>query len=356
MPSRPIKFASGKSMPNRFILAPMTNSQSHEDGILSDDEYHWLTMRAKGGFGMTMTCAAHVQADGKGFPGQLGVFDDKHLPGLKRLASGIQEHGSLAIVQLHHAGMRSPENLISGQPHAPSAQAKYNARGLSLEEVFTLRDDFIAAAKRSEKAGFDGVEIHGAHGYILAQFLSPEINQRTDQYGGTLENRSRLIVEIIDGIRATCSSDFILGLRLSPERFGMRLSEIKAFCQQCINSGKLDFLDISLWDSFKDPHEEEHQGQSLLSHFTSLDWKNTKLTVAGKIGTAEEVRKILESGVDFVGIGRAGILHHDFPKRVIQNPDFVSTPNPVTRDYLRKEGLGEKFVEYMGRWEGFVAD
>jgi 2,4-dienoyl-CoA reductase-like NADH-dependent reductase (Old Yellow Enzyme family) len=91
------------------MLAPLTNSQSAADGTLSDEEYRWLTMRAEGGFALTMTCASHVQAVGQGFPGQLGCFDDAHIPGLARLAEGIKQHDSLAVVQLHHAGRRSPK-------------------------------------------------------------------------------------------------------------------------------------------------------------------------------------------------------------------------------------------------------
>src|ERR1700755_2402963 len=105
----PMSFAHGPAMKNRFMLAPLTNLQSHPDGRLSDDEFRWLTYRAKGGFGLTMTCAAHVQAVGQGFPGQLGVFSDIHLEGLTRLATAIRAAGSLAAVQLHHAGNRSPK-------------------------------------------------------------------------------------------------------------------------------------------------------------------------------------------------------------------------------------------------------
>ncbi|MDR3510016.1 MAG: NADH:flavin oxidoreductase, partial [Caulobacteraceae bacterium] len=186
MPSlfEPLSFAHGPAMKNRFMLAPLTNLQSHPDGTLSDDEFHWLTMRAKGGFGLTMTCAAHVQRVGQGFPGQLGVFSDVHLPGLTRLAAAIKAAGSLAVVQLHHAGMRSPEGLIGEKPHCPSDNEETGARGLTEAEVEQLAEDFIAAAVRAERAGFDGVEIHGAHGYVLCQFLSPEINRRTDRWGG----------------------------------------------------------------------------------------------------------------------------------------------------------------------------
>ena len=142
-------------MKNRFMLAPLTNTQSHEDGVLSDDEFHWLTMRAQGGFGLTMTCAAHVQAKGKGFPGQLGVFDDAHIPGLTRLADAIRKHDSVSIVQLHHAGMRSPADIIGTAPLCPSDDAETGARALSLNEVEKLIEDFVLAAERADKAGFD---------------------------------------------------------------------------------------------------------------------------------------------------------------------------------------------------------
>lgn len=349
-----IQFLCGANMKNRFGLAPMTNCQSGEDGQLSDDEFKWLTKRAEGGFGLTMTCASHVQAIGKGFPGQLGIFSDNLMEGHQRLAAEIKSHGSLAVIQLHHAGMRSPKELIGEAPVCPSNSEKHGARALSLEEVHRLRDDFISAAIRAQKCGYDGGEIHGAHGYILAQFLSEKINQRSDEYGGSLENRSRLIFEIISGIREKCGSDFLLGLRLSPERFGMELGEIKTLCKQLIEDGQLDFLDISLWDSFKMPEEEEHQHKSLLQHFTDIDFKNVKLTVAGKIMTAKNVQELLDAGVDFVSVGRAAILHHDFPKKCQDDSAFESTALPVSRDYLAKEALGEKFINYMSGWPDFV--
>ena len=137
-PFQPMTFLRGPAMKNRLMLAPLTNLQSHPDGRLSDDEYHWLTMRAKGGFGLTMSCAAHVQAIGQGFPGQLGIFGDEHLPGLRRLADGIREHDSVSVVQLHHAGMRSPQDLIGTTPVSPSADSETGARALSLDEVEAL--------------------------------------------------------------------------------------------------------------------------------------------------------------------------------------------------------------------------
>ncbi|MBV9332118.1 MAG: NADH:flavin oxidoreductase [Alphaproteobacteria bacterium] len=325
------------------------------DGTLSEDEFRWLTLRAKGGFGLTMTCAAHVQRIGQGFPGQLGIFSDEHIPGLARLASRIRSEGSIAVAQLHHAGMRSPAELIGQQPVCPSDNQETKARALSGAEVEQLADDFIAAAVRAERSGFDGVELHNAHGYILAQFLSSEINLRNDKWGGTLDNRVRLLNLIIDGIRARTRDDFSLGVRLSPERFGLKLAETREVAGALMASGKLDYLDISLWDVFKKPVETEFT-DSLMSYFTSLNRSKTRLGVAGKIASADDVRRVLGGGADFAIIGRAAILHHDYPHRVSADPHFAPVALPVTEAYLREQGLGEKFVGYMRGWKGFVAE
>ena len=352
----PLTLKRGPALKNRFMLAPLTNTQSHADGRLSDDEFRWLTMRAEGGFGLTMTCASHVQRVGQGFPGQLGCWNDMHIEGLTRLAAAIKAQNSHAVVQLHHAGMRSPKDLIGQAPLCPSDDAQTGARAMTLAEVHQLRDDFIAAARRAERAGFHGVELHGAHGYVLCEFLSPEINRREDAYGGSLENRSRILFEIIDGVRAMCGPNFSLGVRLSPERFGLRLEEIAQVAQRLMREDNIEYLDMSLWDVFKEPEEQHLKGRSLNSYFTSLDRGNVRLGAAGKLTTGEGVHRAMETGLDYVVIGRAAILHHDLPKRVAADPDFKPTPLPVTPDYLHNEGLSETFVGYMRAWKGFVAD
>jgi 2,4-dienoyl-CoA reductase-like NADH-dependent reductase (Old Yellow Enzyme family) len=342
---KPLSFAHGPTHKNRFMLAPLTNLQSHPDGRLSDEEFHWLTMRAKGGFGLTMTCAAHVQAVGQGFPGQLGVFGDQHLEGLTRLAAKIREHGSVSAVQLHHAGNRSPAELV-GQAVCPSDDPETGARGLTTAEVEQLVEDFVAAAVRADTAGFDGVELHGAHGYILAQFFSPEVNRRTDRYGGSLENRTRILFEIIDGVRRRTRPDFQLGVRLSPERFGLRLAEIRELAEQVMTDGRVDYLDMSLWDVFKEPVEEAFKGRSLMSWFTELKRGDCRLGVAGKITSAAIAAEMLDQGADYVLIGRAAILHHDFAERA-RDPAFTQVPPPVSAEYLKGEGVSPTFVEYL---------
>jgi len=322
---------------------------------MSEDEFNWLAYRATGGFGLVMTCAAHVQRIGQGFPGQLGVWSDAHLPGLSRLAAAIRADGALSSVQLHHAGLRAPKELTGAAPVGPSEDADTGTRALSLGEVEQLVEDFVAAAVRAQTAGFDGVEIHGAHGYILCAFLSPQTNRREDRYGGSLENRARILFEIIEGVRARTRPDFQLGLRLSPERFGLRFAEQREVASRVLADGRLDYLDMSLWDSFKAPAETEFAHRPLIDWFTDLPRGATRLGVAGKLMSGPDCQRALDHGADFVLLGRAAILHHDFPQKAAADPAFRAVSLPVPRQHLIDERVGPAFVTYLDGWKGFVA-
>ena len=223
-----------------------------------------------------------------------------------------------------------------------------------MKEIKQLKNDFVNAAFRAKKSGYDGVEVHAAHGYILTQFLSHEINKRKDEYGGSLIGRSRILFEIIAEIRKICGDTFLLGVRLSPEKFGMDIFEAKEICKRLSDENIIDFIDLSLWEFDKLPEEEAYKNKSLLSHFTELDFKNVLLTIAGKIRSGNDVNKVLAAGVDFVTIGRSAILHHDFPKRVIDNVNFEPIATPVSEEYLTKEGLGKNFIQYLRKWPKFV--
>jgi 2,4-dienoyl-CoA reductase-like NADH-dependent reductase (Old Yellow Enzyme family) len=352
----PLTLTRGGALKNRFVLAPMTNGQSHDDGRLGDAEYRWLVKRAEGGFGLTMTCAATVQKEGIGFNGQLGIYRDDHLEGLQRLAAGIKAHQSHAVVQLHHAGMRSPIAHIGRAPQCPSDDAETGAKAMTHDEVKQSIDAFVAAARRADRAGFDGVELHGAHGYLICEFLSPEINRRDDEYGGSLENRARFLFEAIDGIREVCRQDFSLGVRLSPERFGMQLLEIRTVASRLLEEGKIDYLDMSLWDCFKEPEDPALRGRNLMSYFTDLPRHGVRLGAAGKIASGADAALVLAAGMDFVVVGRSAVLHHDFAGRVAADPAFVPVAIPVSPEYLRSEGLSDTFIKYMRHWKGFVTD
>lgn len=350
-----VSFSHGPAMKNRFMLSPLTNQQSHDDGTLSDDEYRWLTMRAEGGFGLTMTCAAHVIANGQGFSGQLGCFDDMHLEGLTRLAQAINAQQSVSMVQLHHAGRRSPKDLIGQSPLSAGDDEKMGARAMTTGEVEEVIEAFISAAVRVEKAGFHGVELHGAHDYLICQFLNVELNTRKDQYGGSLENRSRMMFSIIDGIRKRCGEQFQLAVRLSPERFGMNTTEIIEVFGRLVDSG-LDMIDMSLWDVFKPGADAGYEDKRLIDIFANLERGSTQLAVAGKLYNAADMQRAIDAGADIVAVGRAAITNHDFPLQAQKNKDFAMRELPVPAAVLNKEGLSPAFVGYMKNWQGFVAE
>lgn len=349
----PLTLLHGPPMRNRFMLAPLTNQQSEGDGFASEFDQDWIAQVARGGYGLVQTCATTVAAGGIGFARQLGIHHDDHLPGLARMAAAIREGGGLSAVQIHHTGHRARPEL-GGVPAPASNATLPGIRALTTEQVEGIRDAFIAGARRAERAGFDGVAVHGAFGWILSEFMSPALNDRKDRYGGSLENRARLTLEVIEGIRRACGPDFQIGWRLSVERYGLRLEELREVTAEILDRALIDYLDLALWDAAQVVREGAYQGQRMLSVFTSLPRGNVRVGAAGKIMSAQRAAQLLDEGCDFVLIGRAGILQRDFPLRVRADPCYDSPPLPVTTDYLRNGGLSERFIAHMRGWPNFV--
>lgn len=349
----PLSLLHGPAMRNRFMLAPLTNQQSEHDGTASEFDLEWMEQVGRGGYGLIQTGAAHVEASGIGYERRLGIFCDAHLHGLARMANAVRDGGGLSAVQLHHAGHRA-DPAMGGVPAPASNYTVPGVPALTTEEVERIRDSFIKGALRAEQAGFDGVALHGAFGYILSEFMSPYLNDRTDQYGGSLENRARLLHEVIDGIRQVCGPDFQIGWRLSVERYGLRLEELREVTADILDRELIDYLDLALWDSAQIVQEGDFKGQKMLSVFTELPRRGVRLGVAGKIMSAQRAAQLLDEGSDFVLIGRAGILRRDFPLQVQNDPLYDSPPLPVTAQYLRAGGLSERFIDHMRSWPSFV--
>ena len=350
---KPLTFLHGPAMRNRFMLAPLTSQQSDYDGTASEYDQFWMKQLSQGGYGLIQTSASTIEAGAIAFERQLGIHSDKHLPGLTQMATAIREGGALSAVQLHHAGHRAKPEL-GGIPSPASSKTLLNIKAITTEEVEQIRDNFIKAAKRAQLAGFDGVSVHGAFGWILAEFLSPNLNDRTDKYGGSIENRARFTIEVIEGIRKACGPDFQIGWRLSIERYGLRLEELREITVEIFDKELIDYLDLALWDSAQLVREGSFQGKTMLSVFTELPRKGVRIGAAGKIMSAQRAGELLEEGCDFVLIARAGILQRDFPMQVKANPLYNSPQLPVTADFLREGGLSERFIETMRGWQTFV--
>lgn len=350
---KPIKFPCGKVSLNPFVLAPLTNRQSHSDGTLSTEESHWLKMRADGGFGLIMTCAAFVSTDGIGFAGQMGVVSGLDATPHLEMNKHIHSKGALSIVQLYHGGSRSDVRFNGGVVYAPSAQKGTEGRPdiaeMTLDDITRVKKEFVNAAKISQEWGYDGVQLHGAHGYLLCEFLS-DLNQRTDEYGGDILQKGQIIVDLVEEIRTVCGKEFLISVRLSPERFSLNTEDVYVFAQRLLKHGQIDLLDWSLWDV-----DKTIDGTTILSKVLSLNYFGCPVSVAGKIDSAEKVNVLLNEGIDMVSIGRGAILHHDFPKACLAS-GFIVRELPVTADSLYKEGLSKVFIDYMRRWKGFVLD
>lgn len=356
----PLRFPSGLVAPNRIALAAMTNGQSHANGELADAELHWLERRAAGGFGLVCTCAAYVARDGKAWDGELGVDRDEDIPGLARLAAAIKKHQSVAMVQLFHGGVRATRRLTGEQVWSASSFDEDGAdfekpRAATEADIERTIEAFAAAAVRCQKAGFDGVELHGAHGYLITQFLSPVTNTRTDAWGGSNEHRARFAREVLRACRAATGGTFSVGIRLSLEHGGsargLDLDESLQVAAWLAEDGA-DFIHASLWrsENFTRKYPDKHP----ITLVRAAVPKQVPIIVAGNIWTYEDATAALDRGADMVALARPAIINPDWPKQV--KPGFEPRRGPLTRAELEQLAVSPGFAVYLRHFKGLVAD
>ena len=347
------------SVRNRCVLAALTNKQSHDDGRLSVEEHRWLVERAIGGFGIVTTAAAHVTQSGQGWTGELGVWSDDHLPGLARLAKDLQQHGAVGLVQLFHGGMRAPESITGRQPMTASETPLHpdepaTARAMTAVEIEETVEAFAAAAHRCEQAGFEGVELHGAHGYLIAQFMAPYANRRIDKWGLS-QDPIAFLRAVVRRTRERTGPDFLVGVRLSP-----KLPQLNFQFQEALDvldatlSLDLDFLHLSCWDIAEEGDVNGTSKPYTAWYAERIDGAIPLITT-GTVWDGADARKAMEQGADLVGVGRVGIAHPNWPELLVTPNAKVPRP-PFTEEHLSTAGLSPVFIDYMRRWKGFVAD
>jgi 2,4-dienoyl-CoA reductase-like NADH-dependent reductase (Old Yellow Enzyme family)/thioredoxin reductase len=233
---------------NRIVMAPMLSRLCEPDGIVSQKLIDYYAERARGGVGLVIVEYCYIdEKESKANQGQLGVYSDQLIAGLGDLVEAIQEWGAKPVLQICHAGRSTSSKYMGRQPIAPSAVPSYTgemAREMTLEEIGATIESFAEAARRAKTAGFDGVELHGTHGYLMAQFLSPYTNRRADIYG---RDRGRFALQTLDRVRGKVGSDFLVGYRISGEEFiggGIHLEEAKAFAKR-LEEGGIDYIHVS---------------------------------------------------------------------------------------------------------------
>ena len=321
---------------NRLVMSPMGTSLAEMDGSPSEDMIAFYEARAVGGAGLIIPEIARVNdVHGAGMMRQLSVSKDRHIEGLAKLAAVVHKHGTKIFIQLHHPGRETVTALTGGPVVSASAiPCKYlqqETRALSTEEVKALIQQFIAGGVRVKKAGCDGVELHAAHGYLLQQFLSPYTNKREDEYGGSFENRLRMITEIIEGIRAQCGTDFPIGVRLSVEEFLDKTGVTEDYIHiqdgvkiaMALEKCGIDFIDVSvgLYETGNVCVEPISFPQGWRKDLIKAVKDHVSIPVIGVscIREPQIAEQFLEGSiVDFVSMGRSWLADEEWGRKVLE--------------------------------------
>lgn len=354
--SNTLTFRRGLTLKNRVIMSPMTTKMSFYDGVVTQDELKYYSLRS-GEVGAVITAATNVQDGGKGWEGELSVASDKFIPSLSRLASTIKRNGTKAILQLFHAGRMTDSKILRGvQPVSASAVAAERPdattpRELTEDEIYGLIEDFKKATERAIKAGFDGVEIHGANTYLIQQFFSPHSNRREDQWGGSLENRFNFINQLVDGIISVVDDsdvqDFIIGYRFSPEEYekpGIKLEDTLYLVDKLADK-KLDYLHISLGDYKRVSVSEEYKEKSIMQYVHEKINGRLPLIGVGDVRTKEDAENTL-AHAELVAVGRSLIIDPHWTSKVLE--DKEDTIRRVLADQDREELMvGNGIIDFL---------
>ncbi|OMF37935.1 NADH-dependent flavin oxidoreductase [Paenibacillus sp. FSL H8-0548] len=324
----PFEFPSGVQLKNRVIMAPMTLGASKSNGAVTEEELAYYIERAQG-VGAVITSSALVSQNGKLMENGFGVDDDVLLPGLKTLANTIHEQGSKAFVQIFHGGRSSNPALLSGgQPLSASTVAaepegSATPKAMTEEEIEDAIEEFANATRRVIEAGFDGVEIHGANGFLIQQFFSPHSNRREDQWGGTLEKRMRFPLEIIKRVKEVVAkyakSPFVVGYRFSPEERetpGITMEDTLQFVD-VLALQNLDYVHLSVDHFWGEPRREE--SNSTTSRVVMVQERVGNLVPVigvGGLSTPDDVVKALGTGIPLVAMGHALIMEPKWVEKV----------------------------------------
>jgi len=341
---QPYTLNNGVTIKNRFTVAPMTHFASHEDGSISDEERHFLTDRFDG-FGLFIAAATLVSPEGKAFVGQPEAIGEKDLPSLREVVRIAKQQGATAVLQIHHGGHLSLPELLKGREMvAPSADEKSGARALTDEEIRNLISAFANAAHLAIQAGFDGVEIHGANNYLIQQFVSGESNRRTDQWGGSIENRLRFPLAIVDAVTAVrqqyATDEFIVGYRFSPEEpgeQGLTMKDTFALIDALVEK-PLQYLHVSLWDFYK---KARRGADTTMTRMQLLNERiNGKLPLIGigNLFTADQILQAYQTGwAEFIATGKTVMMNPDLIRLIAsgQEDKIVTAIDPHKEDRYR---------------------
>jgi len=319
-------FKSGVTIKNRVIMAPMTTWASNDDLTVSDEEISYYQERVNG-VGLVITGCTHVTPNGQGFTHEFAGYDDSFIPSLQKLAKAAKSGGAPAILQVFHAGNKAlPEiDAVSAselQSEMTPLGATVPTKELSHDEILSMIQAFGDTTRRAIEAGFDGIEIHGAHGFLIQNFWSPATNLRTDEWGGTLENRLRfplaVIAEIKSVIKQHATKPFMLGYRLSPEESsksdGLRMKDTYELLDVLVEQD-LDYIHASL-DHLSSKPVDAQDDKTRLELILEKVNHRVPVMAAGSVITADQAIEKVELGLPLIAIGHTLIMNPDWVEKV----------------------------------------
>lgn len=320
---------------NRLVMTPMGTNLAELDGTAGPAMFAYFEARARGGCGLIMPEICRVnEATGAGMFRQLAATSDRHIPSLAKLAGTVHKYGSKIFIQLHHPGREGVSALIGGQPCVSASDrmcnvSKQETRPMGIDEIHELVGQFGDAALRCKKAGIDGVELHCAHGYLLQQFLSPYTNMRTDEYGGSFDNRMRLVLEIIEDIRRKCGDDYVLGCGVSVDEFLSTIGVEEDYIHiedgikivKALEAAGIDFIDVScaLYETGLMAIEPISFAQGWRKPFIKAvkDVVGIPVIAVSAIREPAAAEELLDDEVvDFVGMGRPWLADPEWGRKV----------------------------------------
>lgn len=345
----PFTLPNGATLKNRLLMAPMTTCTGFYDGTITEDTLDYYEARA-GGIGAIIVESCYFEKRGAAFPGALGIDTDDCIEGLAKIARVIKGKGSKAILQIHHGGRMIEPKLIAGEiPVAPSAiraqrDAMVEPKELSHEEIENFIYHFGQAVLRSIKAGYDGVEIHGANTFLIQQFFSPNSNQRNDKWGGDREKRIQFALSILATtkriVKQFAKPDFIIGYRFSPEELevpGIRFEDTIFLLEQLADRG-LDYLHFSMGYILRPSICDINDKQPLIDKYCQMRSPIlAKIPVigVGNIVNQTDAQLALQHGYDLVAVGRACIAYPDWVEKIQQEQNLTLVIDQQDRTRLK---------------------
>ncbi|MEH7748618.1 NADH-dependent flavin oxidoreductase [Neobacillus drentensis] len=356
-------FKNGITIKNRVVMAPMTTWSSNDDYTVSDEEVKYYKKRVNG-VGLVITGCTHVQQNGIGFTHEFAAYEDKFIPSLRKLADAAKSGGAPVLLQIFHAGNKALPSLTPNGEVVSSSAVETEAtafapsvlpRELSHDEIIEVIHAFGETTRRAIEAGFDGVEIHGAHGFLLQNFFSPFFNRRDDEWGGSLEKRLRfplaVIQEMKNVIKNHATKPFILGYRISPEEHGgYGMEDAYELIDRLVEQG-LDYIHVSLDDVSSKPRGIE-DGKTRLELIVEHVNDRVPVMAAGSMVTADDVESALDKGLSLAAVGHTLIMNPDWVEKV-QNGKEAEIQTAIKTSKVSELELPEKlwnFIQASGPW------